>query len=131
MLVTFRFDHEFGMMKAGQDVNGFWHTMEAGTTYVSFPLLQSAFSVVLTLCISFLRFVAYISHVPWVLPILKLIPNEGMQALQAFGNRVASERVRAGSKNKDIFYYLVRCVCKFDPLATLLMQRIDRRRYCD
>lgn len=27
-----RFDHDFGMMKAGSDQEGFWHTLEKGTT---------------------------------------------------------------------------------------------------
>lgn len=50
---------------------------------------------------------APISHIPWVMPLLRLIPSRDVKVVQDFGRRMAVRRIEAGSKNKDLFYYLV------------------------
>ncbi|KAJ3541828.1 hypothetical protein NM688_g6036 [Phlebia brevispora] len=79
------FGHEFGMMKAGEDVGRLCHLIERGTTIA-----------------------AYVSHVPWLFPILMSIPgtDREIKTMQALGKRCAEERVKRGSSVKDLFYYL-------------------------
>ncbi|KAF7789587.1 hypothetical protein EIP86_000533 [Pleurotus ostreatoroseus] len=79
------FGHEFGMMQSGTDVGGLWQTIENGTTAA-----------------------AYISHIPWIFPILMSLPgaDKEMRKMQALGKYCAERRVEKGSSSKDLFYYL-------------------------
>ncbi|KAI0347604.1 cytochrome P450 [Trametopsis cervina] len=79
------FGHEFGMLRTGTDVDNFWHTLETGVAMAGI-----------------------ISHIPWTLPVLNLIPGGGkeIKGLQAMCGGFARTRVAQGSSSKDIFYYL-------------------------
>ncbi|KAI0686845.1 high nitrogen upregulated cytochrome P450 monooxygenase 1 [Cytidiella melzeri] len=80
------FNQDFGLLKAGKDVDGFWHTVEEG--------------VVTT---------GWLAHITWILPILNAVPgvDKNLKKLVRFGQKLAQTRVRAGSKRKDLFYYLM------------------------
>ncbi|KAI0812259.1 cytochrome P450 [Irpex lacteus] len=80
------FAQDFGMIKAGGDVHGFWHLLEEGVSIAG-----------------------ALGHVPWMIPILTLIPgsDEGMKKLIKFGQGLAQARVKAGSQRKDLIYYLM------------------------
>ena len=98
-----RFDCDFGMMKAGSDVDDMWHNMEVGLRWVLPVLLLQSRNW------SCCRAVGVISHVPWAFPLVESIPFSGQKfyKLKQFGKRCARTRIRKGSKNKDLFYYLV------------------------
>jgi hypothetical protein len=52
---------------------------------------------------------AVVSHVPWVVPLLLAIVGNGATLVRArqFCRDRIFERLRMGSKRKDLFYYLV------------------------
>lgn len=79
------FGREFGMLKAGKDTSGLIHVVEEGV-YAS----------------------GFISQFPWILPIFALVPaaNKGLLMMQRMSARFASDRTKAGSHIKDLYYYL-------------------------
>ncbi|KAJ3551196.1 hypothetical protein NM688_g4850 [Phlebia brevispora] len=76
---------DFGMMKAGADVDEFWRLIEKGST------MNSA-----------------LAHIPWILPIIYKIPDGGKDVvkLRNICAECAASRVKQPAKTKDLFYYL-------------------------
>ncbi|KAI0087970.1 cytochrome P450 [Irpex rosettiformis] len=78
--------HDFGMLKAGNDVDGLWHLLESGV-----------------------KLVGWASHISWVLPILKYLPGseEAATQLSILAKRLVKARIEIGMHRKDLFYYLM------------------------
>ena len=56
------------------------------------------------------RFSTFFGHVPWLGILVARLPGLGslLHALMAFAYKRTDERLRRGSKSRDIFYYIVR-----------------------
>ena len=60
------------------------------------------------------REAAWVSHIPWILSLVKWIPSGAtkyLSQIQDIAEQTVKSRVAAGSAAKDIFYHLVRRVC--------------------
>ena len=52
--------------------------------------------------------VSWISHVPWIIPFVKLVNGNGKwEAMTALGDIQAERRWQNGSDKRDLFSYLV------------------------
>lgn len=69
-----------------------------------------------------------ISQFPWCLPILKLIPgsNKGLVAMRSMSAQFASDRTKAGSITKDLYYFLVSTT-----IQTRMWHRLEAHRGTD
>ena len=59
-----------------------------------------------------LRFGAILGHIPWTLPLYRLVPgaNKGRIFLDRLTNDWLTGRLRNGSTNKDMFFHMVSCI---------------------
>ena len=103
--VLSRFGRDFGMLKSESDAGGLWLTMEEGIVYV-LPLIRPCSSSDANL---YRSICSMVSHIPWILPFLKLIPgsDDGFKRVQQLGIDCATARLQSGSNIKDLCYYLV------------------------
>ena len=89
-------------------------------------VVPGAYSTPLSL---FLSISAVLSHLPYVLGLLKVAKKRGesLSGASEFGKRNALKRLEAGANRKDLFYYLV---CQHVELGVLtsLNLVIERRR---
>src|ERR1700761_6811910 len=77
----------FEMLRDGGDKNGLWAIIEQGA-----------------------RSIHVVSHIPWIVATLYLIPGatRGIEALRGFGAACARKRIASGSTVRDLWYHLVR-----------------------
>ncbi|KAJ7215515.1 cytochrome P450 [Mycena pura] len=75
----------FEMLRDGGDKNGLWAILEQGT-----------------------RNVTAVSHIPWIVSTLYLIPGatRGIKTLRSFGAACARKRIASGSTVRDLWYHL-------------------------
>ncbi|KAJ7481150.1 cytochrome P450 [Mycena galericulata] len=75
----------FEMLRDGRDKEGFCTIIEDGA-----------------------RSIAVVSHIPWIVPTLHNIPGatRGIKELRKFGAACATNRIKTGSKVKDLWYHL-------------------------
>ncbi|KAJ7681743.1 cytochrome P450 [Mycena rosella] len=75
----------FEMLRDGGDKEGLWTIIEKGA-----------------------KSIAVVSHIPWLAPTLNKIPMaaRGIQKLRKFGTTSATNRIKAGSQVKDLWYHL-------------------------
>ena len=56
-----------------------------------------------------------LAHLPWLVPYAQLLGlGEDVRRMRSFGIERAKERVKAGSLDKDLFYYLVSFSSRYD-----------------
>ncbi|KAJ7217075.1 cytochrome P450 [Mycena pura] len=75
----------FEMLRDGGDENGLWAIIEQGA-----------------------RSIHVVSHIPWIVATLYLIPGatRGIQTLRGFGAACARKRIASGSTVRDLWYHL-------------------------
>lgn len=96
------------------DKTGFWHLIE-GSMRLAFIHNERWINLISIPC----RAATMLGNIPWFVQFAKCIPGVGedLKAFRAFGISQATIRRDAGSKYKDLFYYLVRCFpCLFTSL---------------
>ncbi|KAF8205670.1 high nitrogen upregulated cytochrome P450 monooxygenase 2 [Mycena galopus ATCC 62051] len=76
----------FEMLRDGGDKDGLWTIIENGA-----------------------KSLALVAHIPWLAPTLYLIPTatQGLRKLRKFGATCAGNRIKTGSKVKDLFFHLI------------------------
>ncbi|KAJ7461566.1 high nitrogen upregulated cytochrome P450 monooxygenase 2 [Mycena latifolia] len=75
----------FEMLRDGGDKDGLWTIIENGA-----------------------KNIAVVSHIPWIVSMLHMIPmaTSGIKQLRKFGATCATNRIKSGSKVKDLWYHL-------------------------
>ncbi|KAL5476717.1 hypothetical protein ACEPAI_2903 [Sanghuangporus weigelae] len=76
----------FELMRDGYDKDGIWMMIESG-----------------------LRSVAFFQHIPWLVPLIHMLPfkNRVNRDILEFGRKRARARQTTGSLTKDLFYHLI------------------------
>ncbi|KAJ6502030.1 cytochrome P450 [Mycena sanguinolenta] len=82
----FTFGGGFEMLRDGGDKDGLWTIIEDGA-----------------------KSIAVVAHIPWLAPTLYLIPmaTRGLLKLRGFGATCAANRIKNGSRVKDLWYHLM------------------------
>ena len=116
------------MLKAGSDVHGLWHLLERGVTYV--VLCASTSIELISGSHSYHRTMGWVSHINWILPLLRLIPASSKHAVQLseLGQQLVKTRIDTATQRKDLLHYLVGEVSRFPGTHNLTILRDGRKR---